>query len=238
MAEVLRVEEEWRRAEEALRIEAECWLAAEAEEHWLAAEAAACKLEEVAQREQAAEERCKKQRAEKVKKAREQERELGPGLSQRGTSGNAMGRKWPRVVKQMHKGKGKVTSRLTLRGGKQKMGRPDRVCQHCSELGKECLLYSGEHSWVFMCAACHKDRKGCKPIRRNLVTRHVAELQEACHTNELLQELIKTMAGIEATQQEQLQVRQNLNAIWQQGWAGLGDLEGDESDDEYERTDS
>ncbi|KAF9440852.1 hypothetical protein P691DRAFT_767144 [Macrolepiota fuliginosa MF-IS2] len=84
-----------------------------------------------------------------------------------------------------------------------------------------------------------------------LESSRAAELQEACCTNELLQELIKMMAGIEATQQEQLQVarsthhvmrgqtqlltevRQNLDAIWQQGQAGLEDLESTESGDKF-----
>ncbi|KAF9440438.1 hypothetical protein P691DRAFT_780082 [Macrolepiota fuliginosa MF-IS2] len=275
MAEALRVEEEWRKAEEAWKAEEQRRLAAEAEEHRVAAEAA--------QREWAAEERRKKQRAEKAKKTRDQERaaERESGPSRRNVSGDVVGRKRPRVIDdsssesnwektteaqrmsedeeadeeescgRQGKGKGKATSWATSRGGKQKMGGPGCVCQRCSEMGKECLPYTGERARVFVCAACHKDGKGCKPIRVDSATGRAAELQEACHTNELLQELVKTMAGIEATQQEQLRVAQstrramrgqmrlltevrvNLEAIWQQGRAGLEDLESEESDDEF-----
>ncbi|KAF9441052.1 hypothetical protein P691DRAFT_766824 [Macrolepiota fuliginosa MF-IS2] len=147
---------------------------------------------------------------------------------------------------QQGKGKGKATSRAMSRGGKQKMGGLGCICQRCSEMGKECLPYTGEQARVFVCAACHKDGKGCKPIGVDSATGRAAELQEARRTNELLQELVKTMAGIEVTQQEQLRVTQstcrvmrgqmrlltkvrvNLKAIWQQGRAGLEDLESEE----------
>ncbi|KAF9440439.1 hypothetical protein P691DRAFT_802302 [Macrolepiota fuliginosa MF-IS2] len=277
MAEALRVEEEQWKAEEARKAEEQRRLAAEAEEHQVVAEAVVCKLEEAVQREQAAEERRKKQWAEKAKKTRDQERavERESGPSRRNMSGDVVGRKRPRVIDdsssesnwektteaqrmledeeadeeesrgRQGKGKGKATSRVTLRRGKQKMGGPGRICQRCSEMGKECLPYTGERAWVFICAACHKDGKGCKPIGVDSATGWAAELQEAHRTNELLQELVKTMAGIEATQQEQLQVAQstrhamrgqtvNLEAIWQQGRAGLEDLESEESDDEFE----
>ncbi|KAF9441053.1 hypothetical protein P691DRAFT_766826 [Macrolepiota fuliginosa MF-IS2] len=109
-----------------------------------------------------------------------------------------------------------------------------------------CLAAEAEEQWLVAKVVAHKleeavqrewaaeerhKKQRVEKVKKGLSAGHAAELQEACRTNELLQELIKTMAGIKATQQEQLQVTQST---CHQGQAGLEDLESEESGDEFE----